>query len=282
MESGASDQLQLADGRLLAWTRWGPPDGRPVLFCTGAGTSGSLGFGTDVLPRLGLQLLSIDRPGLGRSSPHPDKTLATWVDDIGELVSRLALVNPMAVGFSQGAVFAAALAGAEVVTAAALVSGQDDLVAQREHLPAEVAALVDATARDPDTVEQEIARTANPDWLWGLVIETSDEVDRQVYLADGFGPHFRQALDEGFAQGPAGYARDLVNALGPWLQPPERIAVPVELWYGALDTSPVHSPDHGRTLARRFPNCHHRLLGSEGGSLLWTRSGQILMALRDR
>ena len=282
MESGTSDQLQLADGRLLAWTRWGPPDGRPVLFCTGAGASGTLGFGSDVLPRLGLQLLSIDRPGLGRSSPHPAKTLDTWVADVRELVARLSLTNPMAVGFSQGSVFAAALAGAEVVTAAALVSGQDDLRAQRELLPTEVVALLDAAARDPDVFEQEIARTASADWLWRLVIDTSAEVDRRVYLADGFGARFRQALDEGFAQGPAGYARDLVNALGPWPQPPERIAVPVELWYGALDTSPVHSPDHGRTLARRFPNCHHRLLGSEGGSLLWTRSAEILTALRDR
>ena len=282
MESGTSDQLQLADGRLLAWTRWGPPDGRPVLFCTGAGASGTLGFGSDVLPRLGLQLLSIDRPGLGRSSPHPAKTLDTWVADVRELVARLSLTNPMAVGFSQGSVFAAALAGDEGRRGHHLGPGQDDLTAQRELLPAEVAALLDAAARDPDVFEQEIARTASADWLWRLVIDTSAEVDRRVYLADGFGARFRQALDEGFAQGPAGYARDLVNALGPWPQPPERIAVPVELWYGALDTSPVHSPDHGRTLARRFPNCHHRLLGSEGGSLLWTRSAEILTALRDR
>jgi pimeloyl-ACP methyl ester carboxylesterase len=68
--AGVRDALRLPDGRTLAWSRWGPPTGRPVLLCTGAGMSGSLGFGLDAVPALGLQLLGIDRPGLGRSDPH--------------------------------------------------------------------------------------------------------------------------------------------------------------------------------------------------------------------
>ena len=43
-------KMQLYDGRMLAWSEWGPVDGLPVLFCTGAGMSGWFGFGVSDLP----------------------------------------------------------------------------------------------------------------------------------------------------------------------------------------------------------------------------------------
>jgi hypothetical protein len=63
---------------------------------------------------------------------------------------------------------------------------------------------------------------------------------------------------------------------------PEHITVPVDLWYGGADTSTVHSPDFGATLATRFPHVTHTLEPQEGGSLLWTRARDILVRLRSR
>lgn len=63
---------------------------------------------------------------------------------------------------------------------------------------------------------------------------------------------------------------------------PEHITVPVELWYGGADTSTVHSPDFGATLATRLPNSTHTLEPREGGSILWTRARDILVRLRSR
>jgi hypothetical protein len=45
--------ITLSDGRKLAWSEWGPENGRCVLLCSGAGMSGSLGFGVDVVHDLG-------------------------------------------------------------------------------------------------------------------------------------------------------------------------------------------------------------------------------------
>jgi pimeloyl-ACP methyl ester carboxylesterase len=59
--------IDLRDGRKLVWSEWRPETGRCVLFCTGAGMSGSLGFDADVVHDLGVRLVGIDRPGLGRS-----------------------------------------------------------------------------------------------------------------------------------------------------------------------------------------------------------------------
>src|SRR5581483_300238 len=111
------ESMRLRDGRRLAWYEWGPPRGRPVLFSTGAAMSGSLAFGPDELPNLELRMIAFDPPGLGMSDPHPGKTLSSWADDIEQVISAKRLHNPLAVGFSQGAPFALALAGRHLVRA---------------------------------------------------------------------------------------------------------------------------------------------------------------------
>jgi len=57
---------------LLGWVRWGPEDEAPVLF-SGAAMGRSLGFGADVLSRLGVRPISVKRPGA--SHPTPGRTL---------------------------------------------------------------------------------------------------------------------------------------------------------------------------------------------------------------
>jgi pimeloyl-ACP methyl ester carboxylesterase len=270
--------LALPDGRRLAWSEWGPVDGAPVVFCTGAGMSGALGFGADGLAPLGLRLLAPDRPGLGASDPDPAKTLTSFAADVGALLGgRPASV----VGFSQGAPFALAIAAAGHATALALVSAQDELAhpALRPRLTPQLAELVAAARDEPAALAARVARTAGAEWLWNMILTMSAPEDRAVYTAEPFATLYRTALDEGFAQGPAGYARDLAIALGPWPYRPEDIAVPVHLWFGARDTSPVHSPDHGATLSARLPDATLTVVQDEGGAVLWTRAGDILAAL---
>ncbi len=118
--------------------------------------------------------------------------------------------------------------------------------------------------------------------LWRLVTETSSEVDLAVYRDEAFAEHFRRALDEGFRQGAAAYARDLALAFAPWPFEVESITVPVDLWYGGHDVSPVHSPDLGDLLARRIPGARRHLRPDAGGSLLWTVTDEILETLLNR
>ncbi|HEY9644485.1 MAG TPA: alpha/beta fold hydrolase [Coleofasciculaceae cyanobacterium] len=274
--------IQLKDDRQLAWSEWGPEDGIPVLFCTGAGMSGSLGFGAPHLPALGLRLMAIDRPGLGLSDPHPDKTLSSWVDDVRELIDAKHLHPVLAVGFSQGAPFAFALAEAGLVEAIAIVSGQDELSHPRLKplLHPDVANMIAAVQQDPVAFEQQFSQMATADGLWQLIINMSAECDRALYLSESFSQAYRHCLQAGFAQGSGGYARDLVNAIRGWAFAVEDIMVPVDLWYGGLDTSPVHSPDFGATLAARLLQASHILDLNEGSSILWTRSHDILSTLK--
>ena len=276
-----SASVTLADGRRLAWHEWGEPGGIPVLFCTGAAMSGRMGFGEEALERYGLRLIAIDRPGLGASGPDPGKTLDTWVADTRALLDELRATSPGAVGFSQGAPFALALAARGLVRTVTLVSAQDELAhrALRPRLHPDVAAMVARVAEDPKRFEADFAGFATAEGLWELIVGTSAGIDRDLYLSEAFAASYRACLEEGFRQGADGYARDLVNALGEWPFAVEDIAVPVDLWFGARDASPVHSPDFGRTLASRLQRCVHRVEPDEGGSLLWTRAEAILGTL---
>jgi pimeloyl-ACP methyl ester carboxylesterase len=161
----------------------------------------------------------------------------------------------------------------------ALVSAQDELGRMRHLLHPDVAAMLAAAEADPPGFERRIAATATADWLWNLIVGMSGERDRAFYTDSALGPAYKRALEEGFAQGSAGYARDLAIVLGRWPVPAEEITMPVDLWYGRQDTSTVHSPDSGRTLAARLPRGRLHLLPDEGGSLLWTCAPDILVAL---
>jgi pimeloyl-ACP methyl ester carboxylesterase/8-oxo-dGTP pyrophosphatase MutT (NUDIX family) len=244
--------------------------------------SGSLGFGTTHLPGLGLRLMAIDRPGLGRSDPHPNKTLSSWVDDVRELIHIKNLHPVLAVGFSQGAPFAFALAEAGLIEAIAIVSGQDELShpSIKPLLHPDVAQMIAAVEQDVAAFEQHFSQTVTWEGLWQLIINMSAECDRSLYLSNSFSQAYQCCLQEGFSQGAEGYARDLVNAVSAWSFVLEDITIPVDLWYGSLDTSPVHSPNFGVTLASRLPQATHILDLDEGGSILWTRSQDILSRLK--
>jgi pimeloyl-ACP methyl ester carboxylesterase len=269
----------LPAGRTLAWSEWGPEDGRPLLFCTGAGMSGSLGFGLELLDSLNLRLLAVDRPGLGRSSPDPTKGLDSWVKDIRQLMRHLKVADVLALGFSQGAPFAYALAAAGLVSKLGIVAGQDDFSHCRLSELGQVAEMVRAAESDPAGFEMWIESTASPTWLWSLILDMSSTRDRGLYLKPDFAAAYQACLSEGFVQGPKGYAQDTRIALSKWPFELEEIRTPVSLWYGLQDTSPVHSPDFGELQSKRLPHAELHQLQDEGGSVLWTHSKPILNEL---
>lgn len=268
----------LPDGRLLGWAEWGPPDGVPVLLCPGAATSRWLGFGADVVESLGVRLVSVDRPGLGVSTPAPGRTFSAFAEDLRHLCLLRGLGRPAMVGNSQGAPFALACAAAGVASALAVVSGADEVAAPQfaSVLKPDLRGLVERTAHDPAGAE-ELFATFTADAMWDMVMAKSPESDLAVYQDPGFAAGYRRALDEAFAQGPAGYARDTVLAMGRWPFALDKIRVPVDIWYGEQDTS--HSPDNGALLAARVPGAHRHVVPGIGGALLWTHARSVLAPL---
>ena len=271
-------EVRLSDGRSLGWAEWGSPDGVPVLLCPGAATSRWLGFGPGAVEALGARLVSVDRPGLGVSTPAPGRTFADFADDMRRLCVLRELGTPAVVANSQGAPFAIACAEAGIASAMALVSAADEVAAPEfaAALPADLRGLIDQVASDPGGAEEFLAGFT-ADAMWRMVMDASPPCDLAVYRDADFAAAYRKALDEGFAQGAAGYARDTVLAMGRWPFDLDKIIVPVDIWYGEHDTS--HSPDHGAFLSTRLPTARRSVVPGAGGSLLWTHAEPILTSL---
>lgn len=89
--------------------RSGEPDGSPVLLlCTSSG-SRLLCPDLPATVAAGVRLLTVDRPGYGRSDPDPPG-MARWVADTGALVDHLRLERFGLVGWSGDGQFALAAA----------------------------------------------------------------------------------------------------------------------------------------------------------------------------
>jgi pimeloyl-ACP methyl ester carboxylesterase len=77
-------RLTLRDGRTLAWHERGVPGGVPVLRLQGTpGSRLSRYPKPEVWERLGVRVITADRPGFGASTRMPGRGLASVADDPG-------------------------------------------------------------------------------------------------------------------------------------------------------------------------------------------------------
>jgi pimeloyl-ACP methyl ester carboxylesterase len=101
--------IQLRDGRRLGYVELGAPRGPVVIHCHGGGSSRLEAlFLADAAAELGVRLIGIDRPGIGRSDPHAYASLTGWASDVAELADRLSIDRFAIQGMSKGGPYALA------------------------------------------------------------------------------------------------------------------------------------------------------------------------------
>ncbi|ORA39986.1 alpha/beta fold hydrolase [Mycobacterium aquaticum] len=266
-------------GRRTAYASYGPDSGEPTVFIAGAGCGRRMAFGLEVLEAAGIRLISVDRPGLGASTADPNKTLDSVAADIAAMIDTIVGRPVPVVANSQGAPFGLALAATGRASRLVLVSPIDDLghppVAAQ--LPPAHREFVAAIAADPEGAMQDLCGyTATA--LFDMIMADYPASDAVVYDQPGFRATLREALDDGFAQGAAGYARDTVLATSPWPAHVLSPGVDVHVLFGADDT--VHSPDLGATLTARIPGATRSVIADVGGALLWARPELVVDRLR--
>lgn len=125
----------LPDGRTLGWLEVGDEDGLPVLAMHGVPGSRATYFAYWKWARyFHLRLLTVDRPGWGRSSLPVAESHAAWTVDLRALLAARGIESFAVLGASGGAVWACAVA-AELpaqVLGVALVSGVGPYPTRRE------------------------------------------------------------------------------------------------------------------------------------------------------
>lgn len=252
-----------ADGRRLRYESTGASDGAPVFLLHG--TPGSR-IGPKpraaVLYRLGVRLISYDRPGYGGSDRDPGRTVASCAADIARIADDVKVDTFAVVGRSGGgphAMAAAALLPDRVTRAAVLVSlapnDADDIDWYAGMNDANVREFATARADELKLVESlrlqaDRTRRSPGSLLESLRGQISDP-DLRVVRDVTIERLLLETYAEAMRPGPYGWIDDTLALRRDWGFRLRDIHQRVRLWHGADDN--VVPASHTRWLAERIP-----------------------------
>ena len=92
LDDATSDTCTLPDGRQLGYAQYGSLAGRAVMYLHGLPGSRIEAASFDELAvQLDARIIAVDRPGIGWSSLHPNRTLLDHAGDIQHLANHLKL-----------------------------------------------------------------------------------------------------------------------------------------------------------------------------------------------
>ena len=278
--------LRLDDGRRLGYAVWGDPEGIPVIHLHGMPGSRLETHASDAeYARMGVRLITVDRPGYGLSDHRPRRRLLDWPEDVGQLADRLELDRFGLTALSGGGPFALACARRMPgrllgVAIAGCLAPLDDGWAYRgikwqnrlglmlaRHAPWALTAgyrglrlLLD---RSPDAF---------------LVAMTHDKPDAdQAWLQQ---PAVRRQLEamlvEAVRGGVLGAVQEVGLLAGPWGFDLDEVRIGVDLFHGDRDdTAPLA---HARYLASEIPGGRLHVYPGEGHMVMWSHVAEILSA----
>jgi pimeloyl-ACP methyl ester carboxylesterase len=94
--------LTRADGRRVAWAEWGDPEGQPVLLVHRNPGSRLLDPDSTATAPAGARLITIDRPGYGRTDTDAEPTRAAVASDLAAVVGEIGVDEVALIGWSGG------------------------------------------------------------------------------------------------------------------------------------------------------------------------------------
>jgi pimeloyl-ACP methyl ester carboxylesterase len=261
MTPTADEVVRLADGRILAWAEWGDPRGSPVVFLHSSPGSRLLCPDPGATAAAGVRLITIDRPGYGRSEPAANPTLTGFAEDVRRLIDHLWLGQVPMVGWSGGGQYAAACAavlGERIKALALLATPAPDH--EIPWLSGPLRDLAQLANTDPQgalraATEAGAALSAAPEQAgdgW------TSPADRAIRARSSTEDDLRNMWREAFRAGAHGLAADVVAGSRPWDFACSDLTIPVALFYGEDD--PAVGPEHGRWWSQTLPRADLELV----------------------
>jgi pimeloyl-ACP methyl ester carboxylesterase len=290
-DPGAGEQLsthviRLHDGRRLAYTDLGDPDGVPIVHQHGIpGSRLEHAAEPDFYRFLGIRVITPDRPGYGLSDPHPDRRLLDWPSDVADLADSLGIRRFGITGLSGGGIYALACAAAIPHRLTDVVVAGCPGPMQREGSLADMRFMTRAGvwlgSRAPWLLDAGAAVLSGlvhryPRFFVEQANRDKPPADRRWLTMPAVSSGAVETLREAVRPGAWGYVQDVRVLARPWGFALGDIRVPVQLWHGDEDTVvPLH---HGRYLASVIPGATLRICPGEAHMLMWNHLGEILMA----
>ena len=224
--------FRLRDGRTIGYLQVGKADGPAIFHFHGHGSSRLEALlVAEKAADVGVRLIALDRPGIGRSSANEGYRLLDWPDDVAEVAHQLGIGRFAVEGFSAGGAFALACAYKypHRLTACGLISSLPPGALVRkagplwmrsvwwigEHCPSLFQfylGLLPDRARDERTVEKQLLRIASH----------LAEADRTLLRTPELRSQLVQAMVESRRQGSGGNRYEAMLKCSPGASNPER------------------------------------------------------------
>ena len=238
--------IERPDGRLVAWAEWGDPAGKPVLRLHGTpGSRLTRPLAPDLYRRLGAHVVTLDRPGYGRSTPQRERTWLSCADDAIAVADAMGWETFGVAGGSGGAPHALAI-GVRAPERVRVLSisnpaAPPELIDVDDfgELNAEVQRRADESRESMEAFMAPYAEKFVADATGALeeVMADAPEADREAFRGREMRAIFLEAVTEALANGPEGWYDDAWYLSIPWDFALEDVAVAVHVWYAAEDNS---------------------------------------------
>lgn len=287
MDEDINNTIKLRDGRVLGYTEYGDPKGKPVFHFNGSGGSRlEHPVDTSILTELGIRYISTDRPGHGISTAQPGRELLDWPDDISSLADHLGIDKFFVLGWSAGGPHALACAykHQDRIISGALVGG---LAPPDRPKPYQgysgILKLIMFLGRNfPKLVyvfrrmSAKLINKPSGD-IGDKFIKSMPKVDQKPFENIEIKEMFVADIKEGYIQGGDGPARDDIIINFPWKFDIKNIQSRFDIWQGDKDKNvPLNQ---GQYLADLLPNSNFHLLKDKGHMLLLDEWKNILSTL---
>ncbi len=281
------ERLTLPDGGQIAFEEYGDARGLPVLFCHGWPSSRSMAQLTDAAAaKLGVRIISPDRPGISGSSFQRDRTLLHWPVAVRALMSHLRVDKLRLLAISGGAPYAYVTAWAipEVVDAVAIVSGAPPISELQDHagLLRLYRWMLKIHARRPGFMRamfrlaRPFAAAKMPIRFRPLLLLALQRMDAEVLRDSQAFESCFESSRQAWRTSVEGVIADAEIYARPWGFALEEIRAPVRLWHGTKDRT--FSYHLAETLAPRFQNCRLQLVENAGHCSLPIRHIERILA----
>lgn len=283
--SSPGSTVRGSGGRSIGYGEFGDPNGKPVILFHGFGDSRLTRFPDDELTaRLGIRLITFDRPGIGLTDPMKELTILDRTDDVIELANSLGLHDVHLLGWSGGAPYALAAAGcmAGKVKRVAIVSGFGPFERPgfKRLAPREIKRVMTILKVAPwmaNVMATESQKSLQGDASGAMEASRGlgGSADASVLNMSGVRANVTSGAEEAFRQGPAGVANDMLLLFRfKWGFNPEDVHTPIDLWYG--DDDQMTPSGVGRGLASILPQPRLRTVPG-AGHLLYLRNWEEIL-----
>lgn len=283
--------MQTPDGRTVAWTESGVPDGTVLVRMPGTpGCRWSIRADRTAWQDRGLRVLTTERPGFGASTPLPGRGHAQPADDVAGILDHLGIDSVALIGGSGGGphVLAFCARHPDRVKAATVLVGasplDEDEIDRMIELNVKACRL--ARAGDVDGLraleeEQREQILADPLANFRQIMATAPEADQQVMSDPIWQGAFVRGITEALGQGVQGWLDESLVFENNWDEiDAESITTSVTWWHSDGDRNCPLSA--AQRLAARLPNGRLNVWTDGGHFTGYHREGEVLDELLAR